>query len=238
MTTPFDCSLYDVSLSSLDDSIAVTDIREAIQLVGQRRASITVEVRLCIHQEDPVLRREVISKVIAWAGQDGRLAVSDRPNQQLTVVCTSLPELSAADWLAELTLHFTSAYIPWWESRTQAMVSGNGILTVDVPGNAPSTAAEVLLVNTGTAVVTEFRLHCHMSEMAFSGVTMNPGSCFTLLYQDGHLLAQVDGESVLHCRTAQSSDELTLPCGQTSTVYATAPGESLQATFTVRGRYA
>ena len=58
------------------------------------------------------------------------------------------------------------------------------------------------------------------------------------MYGDGHLLAWVDGESVLHCRTAQSSDELLAPCGQTATMYATAGETPLQTTFTVRGRFA
>lgn len=237
MKSLYDCTLNGISLAALDNSIVVTDIREALQQTGQRRESISAEVRFCIHEEDSVRRRSVMSKVIAWAHQGGRMTISDRPGQQLTVVCTGLPELSSADWMAELTLHFASSHTPWWESSDPTTVSGNGILTLEASGDAPGTVAEVTLTNTGNDVVTEFSLHCHLSDMTFSNVAMNPGSIFTLLYQEGHLTACVDGESVLHCRTPQSSDELTLPCGQASTVYATAAGEPLQATFSVRGRF-
>lgn len=238
MTTPFDLTLHGESLSALDERIAVTDIREALQMDGDRRKAISVEVRLCIHEENPVLRREVMSKIIAWASQGGLLTTSDRPGQRLTAVCTELPTLSAQDWTAELALRFVSAHTPWWESITPVMVSGNAILTVDVPGNAAHTVAEAILINAGTDVVTELTLRCDLTEMTFRGITLRPGSIFNLTYSQGNLLAWVDGESVLHRRTAQSSDELTLPCGRTSTVYATAEGEPLQATFTIRGRFA
>lgn len=238
MKTLFDCTLNGSTLSSLDESIAVTDIRESLLLKGNQRDSIAVDVRLCIHEKEPALRRSVMSKIILWASQSGYLNISDRPGQQLAVSCAQLPEMSASDWTAELTLRFVSTHTPWWESIPMAIITGNGILELDVPGDAPSTTAQVILINEGTTVVTEFRLHCHMSVMEFTGVTMNPGSFFTMLYQDGRLIIELDGESVLHCRTAQSSDELLLPCGQTTTVYATAPGEPLQATFMARGRYA
>lgn len=238
MKTLFDCTLNGSKLSALDESIAVTDVRESLLLKGNQRDGIAVEVRVCIHEKDPALRRGVMSKIILWASQGGYITISDRPGQQLSVSCTQLPEMAAADWTAELALRFRSTHTPWWESAAQAMVTGNGILELDVPGDAPSTIAQVILLNMGTEDVTEFRLHCDLTDMEFTGVTLSPGSIFTLLYQNGLLAIELDGESVLHCRTAQSSDELRLPCGRASTVYATAPGEPLQATFMARGRYA
>ena len=152
MKTLFDCTLNGSTLSSLDASIAVTDIRESLLLKGNQRDSIAVDVRLCIHEKEPALRRSVMSKIILWASQGGNLNISDRPGQQLAVSCVQLPEMSASDWTAELTLRFTSAQAPWWESSTPITISGSGTLTVDVPGNAPTTTAEVILVNTGTEV--------------------------------------------------------------------------------------
>lgn len=238
MTTLFDCTLHGETLSALDERIAVTDIRETLQMNVGIRECIAVEVRFCIHEEDPVRRREVMSRIIAWAGKGGQLTTSDRPGLRLAVSCTKLPELSALDWSAEMALCFTSANMPWWESSTPVTVSGNGILSMDVPGDAPQTVAEAIVINAGTAVVTELTIACHMTEMTFRGITLQPGSFFSLMYGDGHLLAWVDGESVLHCRTAQSSDELLAPCGQTATMYATAGETPLQTIFTVRGRFA
>ena len=238
MNSIFDCKLYDVSLSSLDERITVTDIRETLQVQSGRRESIGVEVRFCIHEEDPVRRREVMSRIITWGFDGGLLTVSGRPGQRLRVRCTGLPALSDHDWTEEMSLHFVSAHMPWWESSTPVMVSGNSILTLDVPGDAPLTAVEAILVNVGTDPVTQLTMRCHLSEITFRGINLNPGSIFNLSYNEGHLLAWVDGESVLHRRTVQSSDELLIPCGRASTVYATAEGEPLQATFTVRGRFA
>lgn len=238
MTTLFDCTLHGEMLSALDERITVTDIRETLQMNGSEREAIAVEVRFCIHEEDPVRRREVMSKVIAWAGKGGLLTTSDRPGLRLTVRCTKLPELSAQDWTAEMALCFTSANMPWWESSTPITVSGDDILTMDVPGDAPQTVAEAVVINAGATVVTELRLNCHITEMVFRDIALAPGSFFSLMYGSGHLLAWVDGESVLHHRTAQSSDELLLPCGQRATVYASAEGIPLQTTFTARGRFA
>lgn len=238
MTTHYDLTLHGQALSALDESIAVTDIRETLQVADNRRKAIAVEVCFCIHEDDPVRRREVMSRIITWASQGGLLTTSDRPDQRLTAACTGLPELSAQDWTAEMTLRFTSTHTPWWEAATPVMVSGSGILTADVPGNAPQTVAEVIVINMGNETVDTLTLHCDMTEMVFRGIALQPGSIFNLTYTQGALLAWVDGESVLHCRTPQSSDDLLLPCGQVSTVYATAGEHPLQATFTVRGRYA
>lgn len=65
MTSLYDCTLHGEALSALDGSIAVTDVRESLQMNGGEREAIAVEVRFCIHEEDPVRRREVMSKVIA-----------------------------------------------------------------------------------------------------------------------------------------------------------------------------
>lgn len=137
-----------------------------------------------------------------------------------------------------MALHFASTHTPWWESSEPVMATGNAILQLDVPGNAPSTVAEAIVVNRGADVVTALTLHCGLTEMTFRSISLPPGGFFNLTYSQGNLLAWVNGESVLHRRTAQSSDELTLPCGQVTTVYATAEGEPLEATFSVRGRFA
>lgn len=238
MTTLFDMTLHDQTLSGLDDSITVTDIRESLQMKGNRRERIIVEVRLCIHEENPIRRREVMSRIIAWAGIGGYLTTTDRPGQRLAAVCTELPALSAQNWTAEMMLRFGSTHTPWWESSAPVMVSGNAVLTADVPGDAPMTVAEALLINTGTVVVNELRLQCALTQMTFRNLALQPGSIFCLMYSDGNLQVLVDGNSVLHCRTPESSDELTLPCGQTSTVYATTDGQPLEAAFTIRGRFA
>lgn len=251
MTTLFDCVLGGVTLSSLDKSICVTDVREEAPvyrealtpawLEGQRllsrtRESLSVTVRFAIHEDGLARRSEVLRAVYAWAENGGALTISSRPGQRLQVICTALPDLSCEDWLEELTLRFTTSHTPWWETSAVARAAGNSIMTLDVPGNAPSPApVEVMVINEGADTIHRLKLHCGLTEMVFDGIDLPAGSYFSLLYRDGIMIAWIDGESVLSRRTPQSADRLLAPCGQTSTVYVDGE-ELLHATFSARGR--
>jgi hypothetical protein len=72
--------------------------------------------------------------------------------------------------------------------------------------------------------------------MTFENILFPAGQLLILNETDGPLKAEITGESILHCRTADSDDLLLLPCGKESTVYATAD-KAVSAGFTARGRY-
>lgn len=251
MTTLYDCALNGVTLSGLDSSIRVTDLQEEApvwrtalspawdegqQLLRRTRESLSVTVCFAVLEPGLSRRSDILQRIYAWAEQGGTLMLSDRPGQQLQVICTALPAWSAEDYLTDMTLRFTSVHIPWWESAA-AKVTGTDIMTLQVPGNAPCAAkAEVIVFNRGTDTIRRLKLHCGLTEMVFEGIEFPAGSVFSLLYRDGTLLAWIDGESVLRCRTADSADDLLAPCGEASTVYADG-GELLEATFMARGRY-
>ncbi len=251
MTTLFDCSLNGTSLSSLDESICVLDIREDApkmrtssltlqpdgrRILSQARDSLTVHVVFAIHQEDPALRRDVLKQVNAWALGVGPLTVSDRPGQILEASCTALPESSGLDWQEEMTLTFTASSAPYWQDLEPAFVAGVGAQTLEVPGTAPSTPVDVLVINTSSETVSYIKFYCGGSQIILDGLTFPPSSFLIASLFDGVFDITVNGQSVLCYRTPESADSLVVPCGASSTVYVNCPA-GLSGSFTARGRY-
>ena len=251
MTTQFDCALDGILLSSLDESICVLDIREDApklrttsliqypeghRLLQQQRESLSVQIRFSIHEEDPIRRREVAQAVHAWAAKGGLLTSSDRPGQQMAVLCTGYPATAAEDWTEVLTLVFTSARVPYWEDAELTAVVGSGTMTLTAPGTAKSTPVDVQIVNNAGMPLTKLMIRCGDTQMAFDGIEFTAGSSFLLTQSTGTLIARIGGKSVLPCRTPDSDDALLVPCGTSCTVSASADG-ALQTGFAVRGRY-
>ena len=251
MTTTFDCTLNGVSLSSLYGRICVTDIVEdaprmhetslPLQSGGQRvltrvRQSISVRVRFTLLEELPIARRHVAGDILRWASQAGYLTISTRPGQRLHVACTDMPDLSSQDWAQELTLTFTSTFAPWWEDAEATSIKGTDAVYLVVPGTAEEAPIDAVLLNTSAATINEVTVICGLSRMTFTGITLPPSGQLVLSHSKGHFIANVDGTSVLHCRTMDSSDDPLVPCGQTATMYVT-PSQSLYAFYNVRGRY-
>lgn len=249
--TIHDCTLGGVSLSSLDKRICVLDFQEdapAISLVThalarggqqlrQTRRSLTVRIHFAIHEANPSRRKAVLQTICSWAMQGGVLTLSDRAGKRLHVVCTALPAITSEDWTAPLSIAFTTTHCPWWEAVSPTSVSGNGGLTMTLPGTADFAPVDAQITNAGTQPLSLLTVRCGSSLMIFNGIDLPVGSVLTLTTTDGVFSAEIDGESVLHCRTAGSDDLLLAPCGKTCTVSATAT-QPLSTTFSARGRYA
>ncbi len=250
MITPYDCTLNGAYLSRQGNRICVLDIREHApklrtaaaalpcpgqHLIYQTRDSLSVEISFAIQEDNLRLRRQALQNVLAWAEKGGVLTISDRPGQQLAVICTALPTMAAADWTEPLTLVFTTTRNPYWESTTLTQLTGSGSMTV--PGTAQATPVDVLITNTGADPITRLSLYSGTTYMIFEGITLPGGGEFRLTVQDGLLVATVNGSSVLSCRTPASSDLLMIPCGQSASVSALADAGIMLATFTARGRY-
>ncbi len=251
MNTLFDCAMNGTSLSSLDESICVMDIREDApkmrtsslvlhpdgrRVLSQVRDSLTLHIVFAIHQEDPALRRNVLQLVRGWALGFGPLAVSRHPGQILDAHCTALPDSTGLDWQEEMTLTFTAATAPYWQDLEPAFVAGTGAQTLVVPGNAPSTPVDVLVTNTSSETVNYIKFYCGGSQIILDGLTFPPASFLIATLVDGVFDIVVNGESVLCYRTPESADALVVPCGTNSTVYVNCPAD-LSGSFTARGRY-
>lgn len=252
MTTRYTCALDGASLDALYESIVILDITEDAprmheftlplhsgghRVLTSRRESITVRIRFAIHEESPALRQAVMQSIRAWAMKGGKLTISPRPGQRLTVACTALPALSFRDWPEEMTLAFTSLYAPWWESTEQTTLSGTSAQTLLVPGTADYADMDVIIMNATATTVTELTVHCGESYMTFREITLPSGGQLVISHVKGSLTAKLDGKSILGRRTMDSSDELLLPCGETVELSVEA-AVSLYAFFQVRGRYA
>lgn len=249
--TIHDCTLNGVSLSGLDKRICVLDVHEdapenarvthALARGGQRlhqtRRSLTVHIHFAIHETNPSRRKAVLQAICAWAMQGGALVLADRPGKQLQVVCTTCPAIAAEDWTAPMTLAFTTTHCPWWEATTPTTVAGSAGMTMTLPGTADFAPVDAQITNAGTQPVSLLTVRCGSSFMIFDGIDLPVDSTLHLTTVDGVFSAKIDGNSVLHCRTAGSDDLLLAPCGKTCTVSATST-QALTATFSARGRYA
>lgn len=248
--TRCDCALNGASLSALDPRIRVVDVIETAPqrrrqtadhprcgmfLLRQTRQHLGVQVRFLLQEEDVVQRRTLMQKVLAWAEPGGLLTTSDRPGQQLHVVCAASPSVSALSWLDELTVEFRAYRLPWWESAAPVSVTTADTAGLTVPGQGEApVSAEV--VNTGADTLTALTLAAGQTRMTFEGLALPAGSAFRLDFADGFLTAAIDGASVLHGRTDDSDDWLLAPCGQPCQVCVTAD-QPVRAAFSARGRY-
>lgn len=246
-----DCALNGASLSALDPRIRVTDVIETaprcrIQtadhplagmfLLRRNRQSLGVQVRFLLQEGDVVRRRTLMQKVLAWAERGGTLTTSDRPGQQLRVLCASSPAVSALSWLDELTIEFRAYQTPFWEAVSPVSVTTADTADLTVPGTAAEAPVTAEVVNTGVAPLTTLSLAAGHTRLLFEGLNLPASSAFRLDFADGLLTAAIDGVSVLPCRTADSDDLLLAPCGQTCEVSVSAD-QPVQASFWVRGRY-
>lgn len=251
MTTPYQITLNDVALSALDETICVTDIREdapvmrtasaalqggGLRLLRHERESLNVQVSFAIQEPDRNRRAEIFRSVLAWAEAGGILVISGREGQQLHVICTASPVLHAEDWTETLTLTFTTTTSPYWEDAEVTCAAVPTLNTLTLPGNTGDAPVSVYIVNGGSETMTRLVLTCGSTRMVFDGLSVAVGATFQLLYEDGILTAETDGESQLRFRTADSDDLLLAPCGKSCVVHASAD-QSVSAVFSARGRY-
>lgn len=247
MTPRFSCALNGVTPESIDPSLRVTDLtelpprrrvssvptaRHGLMLLRRVRESLTIRVSFIIPEYDPVRRRALLSRLHAWADPGGVLTTSDRPGQQLQVVCDTLPMLSALSWSDVIHIDFTAYALPFWEYVAETE-SADGMLTL--PGDAEEIPVACEITNTGEEAITTLTIACGDTQMTFAGLSLSPGGIMTLACPDGLLCAEAEGRSVLMLRTAESSDLLLADGGVPAAVSATADGD-VRAVFHARGR--
>lgn len=251
MTTPYHIALNGTSLSSLDETICILDIREDAPVIratsvelyggGQRllrreRESLSVQAAFAIQEPDVLHRQEIFRSVLAWAEAGGTLSISGRTGQQLQVICNAPPILHAEDWTETLHITFSTTTLPYWEAIAMTPVTTTASSMLTLPGNGSPAPVNVQVVNNSSAPVTRLTLSCGDTQMTFSGLSLAAGATFSLRYADGFLTAEAAGESMLRCRTADSDDLLLAPCGRSCPVSVSAD-QTVAATISARGRY-
>ena len=261
MNTRYALWLNNQGLHDLDERIIITDVQESAPRMrtvtaanahydGQRvtrrtRQSLSLTVSFLIREYDTARRKHLCSTVCAWANTGGWLTISDRPGQRLRVCCETLPAVSSSlRWTEPLTITFTAWEMPFWQDespvRTFLSVSaGKAASAVIRPhGDAPCTFLEGSFTNTGTANVSSLTIAAGSSVFHLNDPALiPPGATLTIGYDDNLLLYIRTGDaSMLHARSADSSDDLTLTPGRPCAVSITG-SQNLSVTLQARGLY-
>ena len=250
MIPRFSCALNGVSPEDIDPALLLTDVtelpprrrvssvptvRHGLMLLRRVRESLTVRLRFLIPEYDPVRRRDLAQKLHAWASPGGLLTTSDRPGQQLRVICDTLPLLSAMSWSDELEIDLTACRVPFWEYAEENRVVTGGAAVLTLPGDAEEIPVACEVTNLGTAALTDLTLVCGDTRMVFSGLALAPGDKLALSADGDLLRAETTDGSVLLHRTADSSD-LLLADGGVQTAVSVTASQPVQAVFHARGR--
>lgn len=250
MTPRFSCALNGVTPESIDPALRVADLtelpprrrvasvptlRHGLQLLRRVRESLTVRLSFIIPVYEPARRRALLQKLHAWGDPGGLLTTSDRPGQQLQVVCDTLPMLSAMSWSDEIHMEFTACTPPFWEYAEETSVTTTGAATLLLPGDAEEIPVACEATNLGSEPLSTLTLSCGDTQMTFTGLSLAPGEALHLWLEDGLLHVTGGSESLLMCRTADSSDFLLADGGREEAVQVTGD-QPVQAVFHGRGR--
>lgn len=248
MTTRYEASMDGVALSSLDESIYITDIQEEAprvdvatmgragldgqMLTAERRLSLSVRITFAIRAYDTARRKDVLGKVLQWCAKGGALALSDRPGQVLDVVCSTLPAIgSALKWTDDIVATFTAYERPYFvsESPASAVVAGTGGTAALTPvGTARDCVLEAMVTNASSETLDWVLITCGMQRMRFAGLGLAPGGTMRMEVVRGILMLPVGK------RTEDSADEIRLEQNTINNVTITADRE-ISATLSARG---
>lgn len=256
MITRYSVALNGVQLDALDAAIVITDIQydpPSREILSSRNAggdgaryrrtrtnSASVVVQFEIHEQDIQRRQDVCEAVQRWCLPGGHLTTGDRPCKRLAVICERPPVVdSALRWTGKLNITFTACSVPFWQDAwpVRIGVSAGAPASLYVPGNAANAMVDVSLTNKGASVITQADIAADETAFHFSGLQLAAGQTLEIGHDfDGLPYAKVGEASVLHLRTAASSDDLRMRPMRSGSVSAGTDGNA-SATFCVRGLY-
>lgn len=260
MNTRYAVWLDNHGLHDLDETILITDIQEAnprmrittadnARYEGQRvirhaRQSLSVTVSFLIREYDAARRKALCTQVCAWAANGGWLTTSDRPGQQLQVLCESLPAASALHWTEPLSITFTAYEQPYWQDEHPILypidvaAGVESTLTLMPQGNAPYAFLEADITNTSPYTMTELSIRAGDTQFHLADAALLPvGEMLCIAYdRHGFLTIRSGSTSMLHARSAASSDDLLMVPGQACEAGVTC-SQHAHAVLKARGLY-
>ena len=250
--TRFRIWLDGFGLQDIDPSIHIIDVQEhtpqqalttaakaagdGLHVLHRCRESLSVEIRFAIREQHPARRSAILQKIKAWARQGGSLSAGHRPDLRLMVIPGQLSNFSSLRWTEPLALIFTACHVPYWEDAhpTQAIASPASLY---LPGDTPAAPMDLCWRSSRSGQLT-LTITTPLSSITFRDVQFTAKQELLISHDAGVLTATLDDTDLLPHRTPESSDDLLLPCGQTSTVSVTANGEAVQGcTLIARGRW-
>lgn len=248
MRSRYSVAMDGVQLSSVHEMLQVLDIHyenSGIQRNTARRAigsgmylsnpymqstSVTVEFELHIY--GTAERQTALQNVIKWA-HGSILTTSDRPGQQLHVVCDSYPAIeSVMRWTDAITITFTAYALPYWEEAQPltVTVTDDGS-RVAIPGNVSEEGAKVDAQITANEALTKLTVSAGDTSISLDGISVAADDVITISHdENGHLRIMQGYNSLLDKRTGD--DDLTVQSGARSTFSVTG---NATCVFSVRG---
>ena len=254
MMTLCSCALNGVDPRGLSPAVIITDVREypvltdrqtigvaareGSRVLRERKEALSVSIDFELHELDPLRRRDLCRQLAKWAAPGGWLSLSDRPGQRLRVSCDAPPTLvSVLNWTQPVTVTFTAWEAPWWEDETLLTVHSSGrsgAVTLRPSGDRPTVLQATIPVMTA---VNALSITAGGRTLRLEGLAMAPYETLTFDYDELQLPRLRVGErSVLHCRTADSPEDLPLQPRADNPVSWSADG-ILVPQFSARGRY-
>lgn len=247
------CALDGMELAGLDPRLYVQDIEERVKMdwrtaerpYGGRfwsaapwRDTLEIAVTFMVKERDCGKRQQVLQRVNAWA-RAGWLTVSTRPDLRIFVICTQPAAGGSFAWSAEEQLVFAACGSARWQERypVQAVLQGSDASAGIRPLGNRDCCLEAEVKNTSEGRIQRIRLTVNGRMMAFEGLGLDRKKKLRIYYDPQHVLhAEADDVSCLHCRTADSADDLLLSPGTENTVRLTADGPC-EAVLYARGEY-
>ena len=257
MISRYNAAVDGTWLSEISDRVVITDVIEQpaagrVETAGRAvgngsrfirslRESLSVEIAFVIFEQDVARRKEILSRVQAWAAGEPeqlvRLETNDRPAQFLYARCTELPAAdSAMRWLNELRVTFTAFERPYWIGADveTATITSSGSLYVPGTGRA---LCEAEIVNAGTGAITTVTVVAADTSITVSGLNLAAGRSLAISYDAyGRIAIKSGNTDALARRTPESSDDLLVTCGKSNDISVSTDGTA-KATFKARGMY-
>lgn len=225
---------------------------------GRTRLALSVRLVYVIRAYDIARRAEIRDLVAGWASNGGYLTINTRPYKRLHVKVDTAPSLeSSLKWTQDLSITLTAYEQPYWEDADGTKCSISTLWSdeestfhqrcvMEPLGNLTSTPLSCILFNHGSQTLTKVKISSNNTYIELTGLSVPPGgyceSGLEIRYTEDDVMEIVqrnaDGTetSLLKNRTAESSDDILLKCGELNQVqvYTNVP---MIGYITVRGRW-
>lgn len=245
------CALGGIGLLDVDERVYIDDIEEEISIsqdtakrpgYGQfplnapRRDSLIVTITFMVKERDRTARASVIQTVRGWA-KEGWLTLNIRPNQQLYVFCTKLPETKTFEWTERMEIQFTAYGEAYWQEIVPVSVNAASAVSSDTRTIMPNGTQDCFLeaeIKPSSGTLTSVSIAVGTQTLALSGLSVTKTAPLQIYYDALHLLhIESGGSSLLSKRSAASADDIILAAGQANTVILTF---SRACTYTIKAR--
>lgn len=252
MITRYRAFLGSNALEEVAPNIIITDIAEeapnmsvtteakpggGMYVTGQLRQSLSIKIKLEIHDKRIALRQEAWSKIFRWAQGEQYLQVSHRPGQRLYIDSVEFPSVSALKWTERVEIVLTAYQRPWWEEvayseASTEEASKSGTVTLLNRGDMESPLDVTIIAIDPITTVT---VSCGTQKIALSGISVPTGGEVLFRHTDSGLQEILaGGVSAMSARNGQSDDEIMVKPGINQVAFS-ADG-NIAMSIRVRGR--